>query len=87
MTKRGKHMAVKTFAVEDDDSPRDLDALPFEPFEASPSLDVWSLCCMLLRCAGETSEREIRASNVEEERAGDERHKCEQRKRFERVPL
>jgi len=46
-TKRGKHMAVKTFAVEDDDTPRDLDALPFEPLEASSSLDVWSLGCML----------------------------------------
>jgi len=46
-TKRGKHMVVKTFAVEDDDTPRDLDALPFEPLEASPSLDVWSLGCML----------------------------------------
>ena len=40
-------MVVKTFAVEDDDTPRDLDALPFEPLEASPSLDVWSLGCML----------------------------------------
>ncbi|GMI37051.1 hypothetical protein TeGR_g11827 [Tetraparma gracilis] len=48
----GKSFAVKTFAVKEDDSPRDLDALPFHTLAASKSLDVWSLGCMLFHmCA------------------------------------
>ena len=48
----GKNFAVKTFAVNEDDFPRDLDALPFHTLAASKSLDVWSLGCMLFHmCA------------------------------------
>ena len=48
----GKNFAVKTFAVNEDDSPRNLDVLPFHALAASKSLDVWSLGCMLFNmCA------------------------------------